>query len=86
MKILVTQEHIDKGEPLKCYKCPIAHAIQEATGDLNWRVYDKVCGNKTEIYELPSVAVKFVRTFDMIGATIVEPFEFDLPIEESVLK
>jgi hypothetical protein len=29
MKIHVTQEHIDRGEPRCIFTCPIAHALQE---------------------------------------------------------
>ena len=78
MRVIVKQEHIDKGLPYECTVCPIALALQEYTGQ-QWQV--QVCTaysprTPTTYYRLPPEASRFIHAFDK--GEPVAPFEFDL--------
>lgn len=78
MIIKVEQRHIDAGFRHRCQECPIAMAIQEATG-VKVSVYPisgVYFGNKV-IIPIPWEAAKFIGDFD--AGLDVRPFEFDLP-------
>lgn len=83
MNIKVTQNHIDRGKPADSKCCPIALAVKETIGlPIEVGAYDfTICG---EVFELPSLAYRFVRGFDR--AWEVEPFEFNLEVPEHIEK
>jgi hypothetical protein len=79
MKIVVTQEHIDRGIREECRACPIALAIMEALG---WTDGVKVENDLVFVanaeYPLPTEAQVFVFNFDN-GLEVI-PFEFELEV------
>lgn len=80
MKISVTQEDINEGTPQDCWSCPIARAVQRATG-FDWvevdGMYVEAGGVPQKSCELPAEARRFVNKFD--DGRYVEPFDFFLP-------
>lgn len=88
MKIIVTEEHIERGERGSRKCCAIALAAAEAecedvTVGLNSMGFSKD-GKRYSAY-LPYNAREFVRNFDNnIHVLCVEPFEFDLTDIEEV--
>lgn len=79
MKIKVTQEHIDRGTKKACSTCPVALALREATG-MECEVSTTIAflPNNDNGIPLPIDAKDFIRRFD--AGTLVQPFEFELPI------
>lgn len=80
MKIEVTEEDIKNGKRFSPGECPIALAIQRATGKratvgtiyaTTWE------GDVPKIYNLPQTAIVFIRNFDS-KTRVVSPFEFEL--------
>lgn len=96
MRIEVTQEDIDDGQPGMATHCPIALAMGRATGK-QWRVdgphasecnWDGQAVRGTRIV-LPSLCVQFVKDFDGEDFDLgecgtlgpeCEPFSFDLEL------
>ncbi len=77
MKIEVKQVHIEQGREGNAFSCPIALALNDATG-FKWIVGCHDC-NRLEIREdigLPKEAIKFIENFD--SNLPVSPFEFEL--------
>lgn len=70
----VTQRHIDNGKEFSTDGCPIAWALQEATG-LPYHVgighYWLGVGERKK---LPDEARQFVKMFDLDGPSAVQPF------------
>lgn len=83
MRIEVKQEHIKLGRQFDCYACPLALAIQEATGlgPLVVAVIGPVVFDSEVSYGLPAEAMQFMTDFDC--GRNVAPFTFNLPIEAS---
>jgi len=86
MKIIVTQEDIEKGAPEDSTFCPIALAVkrrfsefgQVTEVEVKYETF-KVAVNKQNIYySLPRTAQKFIRDFDCLDEIEgpVKPFEF----------
>lgn len=82
MRVKVTQDHIDKGQPDDCGVCPIARAVDDAFGVENalvWddeievitkdRMYLAVCHSKA--------TTDFMLAFD--EGKPVKPFQFNFP-------
>ncbi len=83
MRIKVTEDHIRRGVRGENTCCPIALAIQEATGNQEWHVGGLACwrtSNFDKNVELPIEATKFISRFDVNKS--VQPFEFDIAIDE----
>lgn len=78
--IRVTAEHIERGKG-GCYTCPIALALYDETAHV-WGVNVVACFYKegSLVLGLPESACKFVADFD--ARREVQPFEFELPLEE----
>ena len=79
MIIKVTQEHIDKGCKLNTLSCPVALAMEEATGD-NWSVGSVFFWLESKKKAIP-ITIKiryFIEDFD--SGKKVLPFEFELNI------
>jgi hypothetical protein len=79
--IKVRQRHINAGEPTLMHKCPIALAIQEATG-----LQSDVVGVEGEDilingvhYSSPRSVTDFIDAFD--NERVVFFFEFELPLK-----
>jgi len=86
MRIEVGQRHIDHGKRFYCKQCPVALAIQEATGDVTWWVGGKYTwrwGHPGDpVVPLSSEVIEFIQTFDR--GQDVEPFAFDLVMPSEV--
>lgn len=85
MTITVTQEHIDKGIAWRADSCPIALALREQVGP-GYRVgRDSIYFGGTlgarRIVDLPGQSRQFVKSFDNEGAGAVQPFSFDVELE-----
>lgn len=78
----VTAEDIQAGYANDCYRCPVALALQRATGDRTANVYEDEeflmrCEVDCRYYLLPCDVTRFVRDFDQ-GADL-QPFSSALP-------
>jgi hypothetical protein len=74
LKVVVTQDHINRGIPCSFTECPIALATQgRVTAD-----YIEI---NSQRYELPAKALKFIRYFD--GGQPVAPMEFELETQSN---
>ena len=88
MVIEVTQGHIDaaleEGMRDICIDCPVARAIQEATGFEDFAVGNSMAfrDDKPGEVELPEAVQDFISRFD--GDRSVEPISFDLEVPESM--
>ena len=79
----VTQEDIDKGKAYDCLKCPIALALQRATGGLSvwvnpgtWRIRDY----SMRWCKFSSEEAAFIEDFD--EGRLVEPFHFTVELPD----
>lgn len=84
VRVKITQDHIIKGTRASCSNCPVALALRDATG-IKWFVSQSYlgtvgCYNNIEVKLPPRVSV-FISSFDL--GVHVEPFEFDVQLEES---
>ncbi len=96
MKIQVTQEDIDRGEPAEAKCCPIALALSRTLNGVSvWvekeyivvnpdchYIAERVPTERNRAVTLPPEAQYFIAEFDDNGPDDVGPFEFDLPIEQ----
>jgi hypothetical protein len=73
----VKQEHIDAGKRSDCFHCPVAIAIQEATGK-PWRVQFRKMWTETELISVPEKAKRFIYDFD--HGLKPQPFAFDVEL------
>lgn len=85
MRVEITKEDIDNGTPCSNYSCPIALALKRyypdkviSVGKL-WISIEGVY-YKLRYYKDSPIVRKFIQDFD--HGMFVEPFSFDLPIEE----
>lgn len=88
MTINVTQDHIEAGFPDNCHNCPVALALNRATGH-KWTVereYAGLMNSKTGTLMYPEVRVifplsvrEFTRNFDQ--GNPVSPFSFEIDWE-----
>ena len=80
MTVEVTAEHIKKGKPRSCSRCPVGWAIRGAVpgGVLVNAIPGYICmvGGP---FKMPENVVAFVRRFDA-GEPVV-PFAFPLPVQ-----
>jgi hypothetical protein len=75
MRIKVTQEHIDRGEAINVWACPIALALKEQTGRA-WAVY--ACGAVETSGGEANLSSKMTRwTEDYDNAEDVSPIDFN---------
>jgi hypothetical protein len=81
MRIEVKPDHIARGRRVEPCLCPVALAIAEAT-DRECSVAPRMVSlyEPYRAYRLPEAVCGFVRMFD--AGQPVEPFSFDLDIEE----
>jgi hypothetical protein len=87
--VVVTTEHIERGEPENCERCPVALAIMDALpaagvpsvgpSEVAFRVADDMW---TDVHLPPEVS-DFIESFDG-GATDIGPFSFDLDYPAAV--
>lgn len=75
----VKQLDIDTGLKGDCALCPIARALDRATGE-SWRVHSSWATRSGDSFKthLPLEAVRFIDLFD--EGRPVKPFSFDLEI------
>ncbi len=83
IQIDVTQEDIDKGRRGHCELCPIARALQRATGALSVDVTDLGVSwwnmeDEQFAAALPEVAAAFIVRFDDCGEA--QPFSFSVTL------
>lgn len=76
MKIIVTQEHIERGHVQCGDTCPIALALKEIVGHEDLWVGNMWIRIGDKYYDPPEEADEFITRFD--GEMPVEPFEFEL--------
>lgn len=79
MTIHVMQRHIEEGKRGKSQLCPVALAMNEATGG-EWRVYGSLAFEKNSLRKaiLPPNAESFASTFD--ERLPVTPFSFEIEL------
>lgn len=80
MKIAVSPTSIQNGVSGNSQSCPIAQELI-SLGFKNVAVGTSEAKVNGRSYPLPSEARVFIKRFDGRGATAVQPFEFDLPIQ-----
>lgn len=86
MKIKVTQEHIDRGDPRDYHRCALARAFKDA-GCSGIAVISGVTGffnGKWFCWNPPPRISNFIGRYDQYGRTAVAPFNFDFPIYELI--
>lgn len=81
MKVVVTQDHIDRGLPARAQLCPIALALNEQHGNGHYVMvsaidYSPNGWQTVAWYHMPPEASQFVRDFDHDRP--VQPFEFEV--------
>ena len=80
--VTVTQEHIDRGTPKVCARCPIALALLDAVPDTGAvSVMADTASFFTDDgvwfqFDLPGEAIEFIERFDETGRDSVSPFTF----------
>jgi hypothetical protein len=84
VKITVTQEDIDRGQRKSMTKCPVARAVQAATGAEHVSV-----ARSTIVVDFwsgvrPDVVAEFIKRYDY--GFDVQPFEFDMDFEPQEAK
>ena len=86
VRVRVTAADIAAGRPSDACSCPVALAVQRATGDPTVDVCGVVAAGSLRAHfglrgvDLPLAAVNFVSAFDR--GDPVTPFEFDLDVGE----
>lgn len=83
MIVHVTQKHINCGTRLKCDKCPVTLALNEATGKkwtvngvrMNYRKWFSLSGYSKD-FETPLSVTNKIIHYDRTGE--MEPFSFEL--------
>ncbi len=80
MTIAVTQEDIDTGRRNSCGNCPIALAINRATGTTDSAVGITTATVRGAVFSLAEEAVAFIVRFDISGRKMVQPFTFEMEL------
>lgn len=90
MQVEVTQDDIDQGCVAQAYNCPVARALNRATGETDWSVCQEYAARYADLEDgadddtqqvrlahayMPEAVGKFVTDFD--NGCPVEPFTFD---------
>jgi hypothetical protein len=86
MRVVVTEEHIEKGEKGSRKCCAIALAVGECgcdDVDVGCAAVGYTISGVRYLAFMPISAVEFVRKFDM-SIHLVEPIAFDLDGEEVI--
>jgi hypothetical protein len=80
-RVRVTKKDCKRGEKRSCFRCPVALALQRATGDseanvfeMDWQLYLEACGR---LALAPQQVVQFI--WDKDADLDPEPISFDLP-------
>ena len=83
IKVQVTHEDINLGEPLCSWNCPIARAIKRAgckEVQVSDRIRFRLKGEYVQVdLKLNEEAMEFVKAFD--AGKPVKPFEFEFELE-----
>ena len=89
VKIVVTQEHINRSRAFfERYEgsisshCPIALACREILKENVTVGQEKLHIDGSKVCELPMEARKFIRQFDKGPYSEVEPFEFEIILDQ----
>ncbi len=77
----VTQDHIDRGIPIKSKHCPLALAIQEATGQYDVSVGGWTLTLDNTTYYVPNNMRDWVLDFDL--GRPVKPRTFNVSLKEA---
>ncbi len=76
MRIEVKKEHIERGRS-GIFGCPVALALNYATGGKNWRANTEACYNENMIeHPYPEGVGRWIRRFD--NGETVAPFAFNI--------
>jgi hypothetical protein len=88
MKIIVTREHISRGERKSRSSCPVALAIHEQLGTHSQGVIVDVHNifvttkkNKVFVFDAPVEVKSFSMKYD-VGEAPYVAFEFSLPVDQ----
>lgn len=78
----VTQADLDNGERKLCRSCPVALALQRATGTAWYVEYSgaTICRGGERRVDFPLTVAEFIRDFD--DGAPVQPFSFVAEIRE----
>lgn len=79
MRIQVTQEDIDQGEPGEPESCAVAKAIRRQLKPQHVQVTDVIEINNSD-FEAPPAVIEFIERYD--HGHRVQPFEFDLAVTQ----
>lgn len=84
LTIHVTQEDINSGIPKKCSKCPVALAINRATGlAATVKFHPNYIGeNEHDIFMTPDCVIAFINKFD--AGNHVSPFSFTITEDDRI--
>lgn len=77
--IEVKQEDIEAGIECNSHRCPIAIAIQRATGAHTVQVFGREAVINFKSYALPDECDAFAQVCDTLGRNRCAPFSFELP-------
>jgi len=84
LTIHVTQEDIDEGVQEDCERCPVARAVERATGISTVVQFERIsvnCQNKV-VFVTPTYVRIFIKAFD--ETRLVTPFSFTLTENDRV--
>ncbi len=84
VRVDVTQECIDAGDPSNSKTCPVAYAANQIDHlhrvEVNPYIIEFVYLDQHYLIDLPMEAVEFIHQFD--SGKYVEPFSFEIELPE----
>lgn len=94
MKISVSKEDIEKGQPREACNCPIVLAIRRQFAGLGKDVFTIIDDHFIYVFDnaddtlliktkTPSSARKFIVKFDKSDRSTCRPFDFELPVNNA---
>ena len=78
MNVTIMQKHIDSGAPRSCGKCPVALAVNDATGLVTASASIDEIRVGVTVCIVPREVQTFIGMFDIYGPDRVEPLTFEL--------
>lgn len=87
VRVKVTQEHIDRGEPNNMHACPVLFALRDAgiPAECVYTSFFEVDASFS--YNFPESVVEEIKGFDYMNLGMgMVPFEFDVDVPERLLQ
>lgn len=78
--VTVTEEDIRQGVKFFSDACPVALALYRTTGQTHEVGETSVTYQARYAGPIPTEVSTFIETFDVLGASYVQPFEFDIEL------